>query len=401
MPTMNYSTGLDSDTISALNNTLKDQPISRELHAFCRLCPASAGERLRALSLADLIQLSHQCHAAIDSWLCCDRTYQVMRDAPSLTTRDSTFPGEAKGRDGRCPITGYHQRFCRAAHIFPYSLGKSQARSTIDLWAVLRMFWGDDPTNELRDLIFGPPTDDDNADSTSKTLINKLYNVITLAPDAHMLWAEGVFVLEPHSDDDPDDQHNLRAVFYWVYPHEYTLPAPGIYPLININSPLPPISPTLSPGPGYTGLINGRVSPPSFVEDGRIISFSTNDPITSPLPSRQLLYLQATLTRVLRMAGRAGWDVRWMNESERDVDSVVNEGESERRRLDGSSTTEPTAPRSNSPPSEPKPTATSPMDKTQHQNKSRFFQHIISRVKTLFHIDNITTKLARTRKGIH
>ncbi|KAI9769014.1 MAG: hypothetical protein M1839_003844 [Geoglossum umbratile] len=399
---MNYSTGLDSDTLSALDNVLKDQLISRELHAFCRLCPASASERLRALSHAELIQLSHQCHTAVDSWLCCDRTYQVMRDAPSLTTRDSTLPGKVKGRDGSCAITGFHPRTCEAAHIFPYSLGKSQARSTIDLWAVLGMFWGDDPTNELRDLIFGRPTGDNSADSTSKTFINKLYNVITLAPNAHDLWAEGTFVLEPHPDDDSNDQHNLRAVFYWIRPHESTHIAPGIYPLININSPLPPISPTLcqGPGSGYIGLSNGRVYPPSPIEDGHIVSFSTNDLITSPLPSRQLLYLQAALIRVLRMAGRAGWDVREMNESERDVDSVVNDGGSERRRLDGSSTTGPTTLWTNSSSSEPKPTTTNLADETQHRKNNRFLQHITSRVKTLFRGNNIT-KIVRTKKGMH
>ncbi|KAH0551757.1 hypothetical protein GP486_007024 [Trichoglossum hirsutum] len=326
-----------------------------------------------------------------------------MRDAPSLTTRDSTLPRKARDRDGGCVITGYHPRICEATHIFPYSLGKSQARSTIDLWAVLPMFWGDGPTNELRDLIFGPPTGDSSADSTSKTFINKLYNIVTLAPHAHSLWAEGAFVLEPHPDDDSNDQHNLQAVFYWIHPHESTHSAPGIYPLININAPLPRIIPTLSQAPesGYMGLSNGRVYPPSPIEDGHIISFTTDDPITSPLPSRQLLNLQAALIRVLRMAGRAGWDVRWMNESEGDIDSIVNGDESQGRRLDGSSDTEPTTLWTNSSPSEPKPTATNLTDETQYRNKSHFLRHIISQVKTLFRGDNITTKLVRTRKGVH
>ena len=268
-------------------------------------------------------------------------------------------------------------------------MGKSQARSSIDFWAILSMFWGNEAANELRDLIFGPAIHHDGEDSTAKTFVNRLYNVITLTPKAHKFWSEGLFVLEPHPDDDPNDQRNLRAIFYWVYPHESSHLGPGIYPLINLTSPLPSVSPTLSqsPGSGYIGLTNGRTNPLSPIGDGHIVSFTTDDPTKSPLPSRELLYLQSTLIRVLRMAGRAGWDVREMNESDRDVDSVVNEGESEGLE---SSATGPTTLWTNSTLPESRP-----MDGAQNQNKSRL-RYIISRIRTLFHSGDTAAKVVNT-----
>jgi hypothetical protein len=198
-----------------------------------------------------------------------------------------------------------------------------------------------------------------------------------------------MFVLEPHPDDDPNDQHNLRAIFYWVYPHESSFPGPGIYPPINLTSPLPPISTTIiqAPGSGYVGLIDGRTEPPSRIRDGQIVSFTTDDPIKFPLPSRELLYLQSTLIRVLRMAGRAGWDVREMNESDRDVDSIINEGEIEGF---GSSVASPTTFWTNSTPSESRPT-----DEVRKRTKGRL-RHIISRIRTLFRGGDTAAKAVDT-----
>ncbi|KAH0559990.1 hypothetical protein GP486_003492 [Trichoglossum hirsutum] len=64
----------------------------------------------------------------------------------------------------------------QVAHIIPYSVGKSQARTSTDLWTVLRMFWGEDEVNRLQSLIFGPPADPPGPNA--RTLINQLYNVI-------------------------------------------------------------------------------------------------------------------------------------------------------------------------------------------------------------------------------
>ncbi|KAH0544730.1 hypothetical protein FGG08_001097 [Glutinoglossum americanum] len=261
-----------------------------------------------------------------------------MEDAPSLTTRDSTLPGKvAKARDRECVITGRSIDYCEVAHIVPYSMGKSQARADIEFWAVLRMFWGNEATKELQDLIFGPP---DQGNSNSKTLVNRLYNVMIMWPDAHALWADGCFALEPHPDDDPSDERTQRAVVHWVYPHESSRLEPGVFAPINLTDQLPPLSTILSGDGRWVGLPDGRTNPPTFIQDGHVITFHTDDPIARPLPSRELLRLQYSLIRVLRMAGRAGWDMREMNDSDRDIDSVFADGD-RRSRLSGGSARAP------------------------------------------------------------
>ncbi|KAI9781075.1 MAG: hypothetical protein M1839_006353 [Geoglossum umbratile] len=242
-----------------------------------------------------------------------------MRDVPSLTTRDSTLPGKTKTRDGACIITGTDASACEVAHIVPYSVGKSQARATGDLWAVLRMFWGEARTQELQNLVFGPP---DPVKPNAKTWVNKLYNVLTMSPDAHTYWANGFFVLEPHSGDDVEDRYTQRAVFRWIYPHESSRLEPGVFAPIQLTAPTPPLSTSISRGGGFIGLVAGRANPPTLIQDGYVITLRTDDPGERPLPSRELLGLQTALIRVLRMAGRAGWDMQEMNYSDSDVDEV-------------------------------------------------------------------------------
>ncbi|KAI9759366.1 MAG: hypothetical protein M1840_003370 [Geoglossum simile] len=267
-----------------------------------------------------------------------------MRDIPSLTTQDSTLPGKVyswlnsflsllvmriwvantKAQDGACTITGTKASACEVAHIVPYSVGKSRACATGDLWAVLRMFWGEVRTQKLQNLVFGPQ---DLMESNAKTLVNRLYNVLTMSPDAHTYWANGFFVLEPHPEDDVDNLYTQRAVFYWIYPHESLQLEPGVFTSIQLTHPTPPLSTLISPGEGYIGLVDGRANPPRFIQDGHVIIFQTDDPVMRPLPSRELLWLQAILIRVLRMAGRAGWDMLEMNYSDSDVDEVRGDDE--------------------------------------------------------------------------
>ncbi|KAH0562851.1 hypothetical protein GP486_002524 [Trichoglossum hirsutum] len=330
---MLHSDGLDSDTLTELHRRLLEKPVSREFHAFCRLCPQSVGPKILSLGDADLQDLSAQCRAAVDSWLCCDRSYDVVRDAPSLTSRDSQLPYKAiifpplmmtqtKTRDGKCVITGDGLSISEVAHIIPYSVGKSQARATTDLWAVLRIFWGDEAVLRLQPLIFGAPGDEYNP--TAKTPVNKLYNVITLSSQAHTCWGQGYFVLEPHPDDNPDDEYTLDVVLRWIYPNGSSRSEPGIYIPIDINAALPPLSTHIGNADEQIMLcyIDDKTKQPALVQDGHRVTFSTNDPDLYPLPSRELLWLQSCLIRVLRMAGRAGWDMQEMNRSDTDASSI-------------------------------------------------------------------------------
>lgn len=91
---MNHTSpsGLPTNVLEQLQKNLQEL-VSRELHAFCHLCPADslAASELVTLNKDALLQLSQACKEAINQWCCCSRDYEVQRDAPSLTTRSSTL----------------------------------------------------------------------------------------------------------------------------------------------------------------------------------------------------------------------------------------------------------------------------------------------------------------------
>lgn len=87
--------GLPSSVLVKLQHNLQ-APISRELHAFCHLCPANtpAVTALLLLNRDELLQLSQACQEAVNQWCCCPHDYAAQSDAPSLTTRISTLTGK-------------------------------------------------------------------------------------------------------------------------------------------------------------------------------------------------------------------------------------------------------------------------------------------------------------------
>ena len=84
--------GLPTYILSQVEQNLQE-PVSRELHAFCHLClpDAPAATELLRLSKDELSHLSRACKEAINQWCCCARDYAAQPGAPSLTTRSSTL----------------------------------------------------------------------------------------------------------------------------------------------------------------------------------------------------------------------------------------------------------------------------------------------------------------------
>ena len=201
---------------------------------------------------------------------------------------------QTKSRDGCCIITARNVGDCHGVHIFPYSLGKTQQKATLDIWKVLEMFWGLERKDQLQQLIFGQR---DTLISTSKTQINALHNMITLSPDAHTGWARGRFTLEPLREE--DNPYSLRAMFQWT-PQKSETPK-------ELDIATDPTSIELVPLTDDTPFFHVKTHLP--ITNGHIVTFTTNDPINAPIPHRDLLMLQCFLIRVLRMAGRAGEDM--------------------------------------------------------------------------------------------
>lgn len=92
-PTPTLFNGLPLNILKQLQGNIH-QPVSRELHAFCHLCPADAPAATELINLNEdrLLQFSNLCTEAIDNWCCCPRDYEATPGAPSITTRDSTVP---------------------------------------------------------------------------------------------------------------------------------------------------------------------------------------------------------------------------------------------------------------------------------------------------------------------
>lgn len=84
-------------------------------------------------------------------------------------------------RDGGCIISGTELEIRHAAHIFPYYLGESRDVEAVDLGCsrdVLEQREG----RVFQNYIFGDPN---LVPPESKTLINRLYNMVTLSPDLY------------------------------------------------------------------------------------------------------------------------------------------------------------------------------------------------------------------------
>ena len=175
------------------------------------------------------------------------------------------------------------------------------------------MFWGKERKEALHNCIFGDPN---LIHPESKTLINRLYNMITLSAEVHIYWGLGHFILEPAmAESTPFELKKLR--FQWIPSHRAT---DGVTMETLPSSLEAPLKPKY--------LVN--VDTREAIHDGYIITLKTVDPIKAPLPSLELLNLQCHLVRVLRMAGRAGGDMLEIIESDSDISSVAASDQLER-----------------------------------------------------------------------
>lgn len=170
------------------------------------------------------------------------------------------------------------------------------------------MFWGKEREEALYKCIFG---DRNLVSPNSKTLINRLYNMVTLSPDLHARWGLGYFILEPLAAESTTLELKIRVK--WTPNHQIT---------DGVTRETLPISLETPPKPKF--LMNEDTG--ELIQDGHIVTLRTVDPIKTPLPSLELLNLQCHLVRVLRMAGRAGGDMLETIESDFDISSVTASG---------------------------------------------------------------------------
>jgi hypothetical protein len=125
----------------------------------------------------------------------------------------------------------------------------------------------------------------------------RVYNLITLSPDAHAKWAAGYFALKPISLS--DDKMILKVQFFWQKEQDTQTT------ISLLTAPFPTEGLERH---RYAGLVDWRTK--RCIKSGDYFDLQTTNPTTKPLPSFQLLEMQWFLQRLLGMAGGAG-DVHW------------------------------------------------------------------------------------------
>ncbi|KAB8261870.1 hypothetical protein BDV32DRAFT_157862 [Aspergillus pseudonomiae] len=191
---------------------------------------------------------------------------------PSKTLR--RIAREEAGRP-TCVLTGFLEPL-EVAHIYPYSIGQKGENELQDFWRVRS--WSEH--------VLGP----DGTETCS--------NMMCMVNVAHKLWEKARFALKPLSLS--EDQRVLTVQFFWLPTNLYFR---GI-PAIETPSPFPrDFSSSTVNGEHSAKLYN--IATDTKLCSGDIITFETDNPVSHPLPSVELLEMQWVLHRVLALSGAA------------------------------------------------------------------------------------------------
>jgi hypothetical protein len=184
--------------------------------------------------------------------------------------------------------------------IHPRANSDKRKASTMipEFWDLLYLFWDEDRVTKWRRKIFQDP-------ENPSVGVEDCFNLISLSPDAHSMWTEGLFALKPLELS--RDQKKLTVQFFWQVPGNH-----------DIDSQIDLLTePTSSEGLEvvvnksgkryWLGHLKNDGSPPHMIHSGEMFTFTTTDPKKLPLPSVELLEMQWVLQRLVGISGAAGW----------------------------------------------------------------------------------------------
>jgi hypothetical protein len=174
----------------------------------------------------------------------------------------------------------------------------------------LELFWSEEKVATWKAKVF--------PDGISKKGQEEVYNLISLAPNVHAMWGRGLFALKPISES--DDRKTLIVQFFWQTKQKDS------FPTISLTTQ-PHSTKGLEQSTGaHGGSIWLHDKNKKQIQSGDSFELNTDDPITKPLPSFELLELQWFLQRVQGMAGAADVDLEepWLD-ADSDSDCAVEE----------------------------------------------------------------------------
>ena len=238
---------------------------------------------------------------------------QKVSDSPTLLARSSKARQLAINRDqSLCVLTGRADP--EVAYIYPHHAIKHKEEDIYgprhQLWMRLELFWPKEKITSWKAEIF--------LDTINEAGQEKVYNLVSLSPDAHSSWGNGYFALKPISMS--NDKKTLTVQFFWQKMQKDPVSTISLTTLPYSTEGLDGTT-AVSGGPVW--LYNKDRNP---IRSGDKFELTTNDPITKPLPSFELLELQWFLQRVQGMAGAEDqcWHEHWRDQ---DFNSVYAEAE--------------------------------------------------------------------------
>jgi hypothetical protein len=171
---------------------------------------------------------------------------------------------------------------------------RNLSNTTPDFWRLLRIFWDNNQVMKWKNTIFSNP-------ERPGVGVERCFNLLSLARDAHDQWTRGLFALKPLELS--HDRKRLTVQFFWQLPGKY-----------KINDRIDLLTESASseglnmvPGECYLDRIEDDGLTRRPIYSGEKFTFTTEDPEKLPLPSLELLEMQWVLQRLVGMSGAAGW----------------------------------------------------------------------------------------------
>ncbi|KAL4786394.1 hypothetical protein BJX76DRAFT_355121 [Aspergillus varians] len=201
--------------------------------------------------------------------------------SPDLRGRSVAMADKCRQRDKDACLITKGGECAEVAHIYPYSLGtKLGKKGHRDFWQTLSTFWSAKQIDQWESSVLGP----------ERTEI--LQNLMSLAPTVHALWGKARFALKPLQLS--SDSKTLTVEFHWLYYSTYAFK--------HLQTP-PSLPCNLDSTDRGTRLFDCETK--RCIKTGDVLTFTTDDPETMPLPSVELLRMQWLLNRLVSLSGAA------------------------------------------------------------------------------------------------
>ncbi|KAK6837264.1 hypothetical protein RU639_001357 [Aspergillus parasiticus] len=187
----------------------------------------------------------------------------------------------ANARDNGCCVLTKMGEPVHVCHIYPFALGSKAESERVKFWALLETFWSSETIARWKKDIMG-------SDGTEVP-----QNLLCLSTMVHDLWGSARLAFEPVEMS--ADKTSLTMRFWWLPSRKYSKSVPLVV--------APSLPSDLKASSRNAKLWNCDTD--ESIYSGQLVTMTTEDPESMPLPSFDLLHMQWVLNRVAAMCGAA------------------------------------------------------------------------------------------------